>query len=114
MICFEVTINDASKIVAGLENISVLSAILTYRAADPEYSEELNLALGGLAYMDEDSYEHLDWVKRSVQVGDMITIRIVESDQATLPIRRERDDPDFVAQQKRRYYNKLKEEYGEA
>jgi hypothetical protein len=113
MICFEVTINDESKIIAGLEAISVLSTILSYRAGDAEYAEDLKISVGGLAVHGENDYEHLDWVKRSVQVGDVITIRIVESEQAALPIHREREDPDLLAQRERRYYEELKREYGE-
>lgn len=121
MIRFEVVINDEPKLVVGLDEMAVLSAILTYKAtkseteaiALEELSDDLHLSVGGLITHGQNDNEHLDWVKRSLTVGDTVTIRIVDSDQVTAPIKRERSDPDLVAKAKRRYYESLKQEYGE-
>lgn len=118
MLCFEVIINNELRIIAGLDEIRVLTAILSHRAADPEdegdKDDELRLSVGGLIDHGKYDYEDLDWIKRDLKIGDAITIRIVESDEVTPPIRRERQDPDFVAKEQRRYYENLKQEYGEA
>jgi predicted RNA-binding protein with RPS1 domain len=90
---------------------------LSYSAADPEdegnKDNALCLSVGGLIHQGKHDYEHLDWIKRSLKIGDAIAIRVVESDEVSPPIRREKQDPDFVAREQRRYYENLKQEYGE-
>ncbi|MBW4470976.1 MAG: hypothetical protein KME45_11320 [Stenomitos rutilans HA7619-LM2] len=118
MLRFEVIINNEPRIIAGFDEVRVLTAILSYRAADPEdednKDDDLCLSAGGLIHHGKHDYEYLDWVKRSLKIGDTIKIRVVESDEVTPPIRKERRDPDFVAKEQRRYYENLKQEYGEA
>ena len=118
MLCFEVIINNESRIIAGLDEITVLTAILSYRTADSKEegneNDDLRLSVGGLISHGKHDCEHLDWIKRFLKIGDAIAIRVVESDEVSPPIRRERQDPDFVAKEQRRYYENLKQEYGEA
>lgn len=116
MIAFEVTINDETKVIGGIEGISVLSSILTFRKAsgkDDDLINTIDLSVGGLLHHGRNDDEHLDWIKRSLEVGDKITICIVETSHPTEPIKRRRQDPDLVEKAKRKYYENLKKEYGE-
>ena len=115
-VAFEITINDEQKIVAGIDWISVLSFILCYRNALRDKNEDIDsieLQVGGLLHHDRHDDEHLDWIKRHLSIGDEITIRVVESSDLTQPIARRRQDPKLVEKAKRKYYESLKNEYGE-
>lgn len=114
MIAFEVTINDETKIVAGIEDISVLSFILSYRKASGEEDDlvdEIDLSVGGLCRHGRYDSEHLDWVKRHMTIGDKIAINIVDIAESSQPLERRRDDPNLVEKAERKYYESLKNEY---
>ena len=114
MIAFEIAINDETKIVAGIEDISVLSFILSYRKASGEEDDlvdDIDLSVGGLCCHARHDSEHLDWVKRYMMVGDKITINIVDISEPTRPIKRRREDPKLVEKAERKYYESLKKEY---
>lgn len=52
-IAFEITINDETKIIAGMEGISVLSFILCYVKASAEKERDIDrieLSVGGLLH----------------------------------------------------------------
>lgn len=117
-VAFEITINDEKKIVAGIEGVSVLSFILCYQKAlrDKNKDENINsidLRVGGLLHHGKHDDEHLDWIKRHLKIGDEIKIRVVESFKVTQPIARRREDPQLVEKAQRKYYESLKQEYGE-
>ncbi|WP_019509129.1 hypothetical protein [Pleurocapsa sp. PCC 7319] len=115
-IAFEIAINDETKIVAGMEEISVLSFILCYHNALRDKNENLDsieLQVGGLLHHARHDDEHLDWIKRHLKIGDEIKIRVVESSDLTQPIARRRQDPKLVEKAQRKYYENLKQEYGE-
>lgn len=59
----------------------------------------------------KNDYEHLDWIKRHLKIGDEINIRVVETSNLTKPISRKREDPKLVEKSKRKYYESLKKEY---
>lgn len=104
MLCFEIRVNGGAPTVAGDPDASVLTAIATYARR----RHELDFTVGGL----DDRTSHLDWVKVSLSIGDMIEIRVVESDCPSEPLWRH-EDPDLVEREKVRYYERLKKEYGE-
>jgi hypothetical protein len=109
MICFEVQINDEPTLIAGDNEISVLSAILTHV---PRRSE-LELTVGGLISKSDLDNEHLRWHDRRLRVGDVVQLRIVESERASAPTQRTRDDPELVERTRRQYYESLRKEYEE-
>lgn len=114
-IAFEITINNERKIVAGTKVVSVLSFIICYQKALSNKDEDIDsieLRVGGLLHHDKLDYEHLDWIKRHLKIGDEIKIRIVKSSNFTQPTRR-REDPQLVEKAKRKYYENLKKEYEE-
>ena len=105
-LCFEVRINDGDPVVAGLNDMSVLSAVVTFVAA----RSECECRVGGLARTDGDS-ESVEWLEQTLQAGDLVSIRIIESDRMSPPIRRERLDREFEVQEERKYYERLKAKY---
>lgn len=110
---FEITINNESKIVAGISGISVLSLILTYKKIVGEEDKEANnadLRVGGLLGSRKD-YEHLDWIERSLKIGDEIFIRVVETSNLTKPISQRREDSKLLENARWEYYQSLKKEY---
>lgn len=104
MLCFEIRINGGPPVVAGGADISVLTAIMTY----DQSRDELDVSMGGLA----GSFEHLDWRRESLGIGNSVEIRVVDSASPTEPARR-RDDLDLVERSKRQCYERLKKEYGD-
>lgn len=117
MIAFEVTLNGNRVCTAGIKEWGVLSAIVTWVRRQSEQgpdagnvSEEIGLDVGGL---DSTKGEHLKWILTALQVGDAITIRVVETVEVDTPQERRQDDPEANARGKRKYYEQLKREYGE-
>ena len=112
---FEITINNETKIVAGVEGISVLSFILSYRenAREHQNISSIELRVGGLLHHGKHDYEHLNWIKRHLNLGDEIVIRVVETSDLTQPIFRQREDPKLVENARRKYYENLKKEYAD-
>ncbi len=115
-IALEITINNATKIIAGINDISVLNFILTFRKASglkDDLVDSIALSVGGLLHHDEYDNEYLDWLKQQVKLGDEITIRVIETSELTKPIKRRREDPELVKKAQRKYYESLKEKYEE-
>ena len=84
-LCFEVSVNDDVPVLAGLADASVLVAALTF----VRERGELDLKVGGML----ERSDHVDWLDRELKQGDVVTIRIVDSDQPSQPITRHRDRP---------------------
>ena len=122
MICFEIFVNGKKICTAGIDSeFGVLTSILTWVKRDlNQFSsedrhemleEELDFNVGGHISYGKNDYENLDWIKKSLSLGDEIKIRIVESAKADEPLNRARSDPDLVEKQKRKYFERLKKEY---
>ena len=106
-LCFEVRINDSEPVVAGLDDVTVLSAIVTFAAA----RSELECRVGGLVSHGAGGHEQLEWLERTLQVGDRVSIRVIESDRPSVPVRREQSAPEFEEQEERKYCERLKAKY---
>ena len=74
-LCFEIQVNDERPILAGLEELDVLTAIVTFVSS----RHELDIRVGGLL----DSDEHVDWIERKLEPGDRLSIHIVDASGAT-------------------------------
>ena len=75
---FELSVNGKVLGTAGIDGYGVLTTILDWVQRDPAgrdegvSEEELQVDLAGLC-----SDGHLDWAKRDLQVGDVVTIRVL-------------------------------------
>jgi hypothetical protein len=58
-----------------------------------------------------DRSEHVRWLQRDIPRGDVVTIRIVDSEHAAEPVTRERVDPASDAERERAYYEHLRQKY---
>lgn len=85
MICFEVYVNGEKICLAGVGESGVLSSIVSWggRQGRPEIKPDLHI--GGLV-----DKEHVAWTKKmyNLEVGDEVTLKIVEADTADEPIRK--------------------------
>ena len=106
-LCFEIAVNDGAPILAGEDNISVLSACLTFVSS----RNEMELSAGGLISRGRHDNEHIEWLKHQLQVGDVVSIRIVESASPSSPLSRERQGPVDSERDEREYYERLKKRY---
>lgn len=94
MICFRVTLNGDRLVTAGIPGHSVLAANVTWvhRMPNPNRTtpdKELTLHVGGL---DSDGAPkgrvHLDWVNRALSSGDVVELRVLESNSPDAPATR--------------------------
>ena len=87
-LCFEVRINDGPVTISGQAGISVLSSTLTFVSA----SNALEFRVGGLASAGSRDNEFIEWIRQDLQIGDQVSIRIVETDSLSAPIAIEREE----------------------
>jgi hypothetical protein len=125
MIAFEIWIDGRKQCVAGIGDLGVASAMATWvrRASlDPTsgepvpdgVEEELNFEVAGLAYDPDGAAVHSRWLRQPLQLGQQVTLTVVETDEADPPVVREREDPERTERLKRQYYERLKQAYGDA
>src|SRR5262245_42512672 len=110
MIGFHVKVNDDVPIRAGDTAISVLSAIVSYAVS----RSELELTIGGLIASHSSPREHVEWLRRELEVGDRIVLTVVDTAEPDPPVRRIREDPGFAEHQERQYYEQLKARFDRA
>ena len=106
-LCFEININDAPPVIAGLEHMSVLTACITFVASQ----NDLELRVGGLVSQSRHDNEHVEWIQQDLRNGDRVSIRIVEASTPSPPISRKREDPESSEREEREYYQRLKNRY---
>lgn len=96
MLAYEVTVNGQNLPVAGMEDWSSMSIILSaIRDKDEEGGIDFTFHLGGLSLPDENGVDHhARWEKpqMGLSVGSDIQIKIVDSDEVAPPVRRYRSD----------------------
>lgn len=125
MIGFEISIDDQRVCTAGIGDLGALSVIATWvRRVPPgapsdedqsdRFEEELTLDVAGLARDVDGANVNLKWLERSLRVGQRLTVTIVDATHIDEPTSRQREDPAWVEQRKREYYERLKREYGDA
>lgn len=108
MICFEMRINGKYVATGSVDDDGVMSADVTWVTPNPTRPrpQELRARLGGIL-----NEAHVTWVEQDLQVGDEVTIRIVEADRRDDPIRSYRDNPAAGKESRRRLYEQLKREF---
>ena len=96
MLAFEVFVDDQRICLAGMEDWSVMSVILSAvkaRRGDQERGGELDVSVGGLSEEDKDGISHhARWARLNLTVGSRLMVNIVETNQPDPPIRRYRSD----------------------
>lgn len=95
MLAFDIRIGEERICLAGVDDWSLLSAILTAQRGDQSDDiESLELHVGGMTKTDAaGTSHHVRWGKlRQLEVGTTITIQVLEADAADMPIKRFRSD----------------------
>ena len=120
MICFEVSVNGERLCIAGVGEYGVLSAMTTWsrrqqplaEAGSEDRDEDLELDVGGF-YRDppEGDGEHLQWARRPLSRGDVVSIRVLDSDSADEPAGRTPYVAEVESDREHEYYLRLKEKY---
>ena len=124
MIAFEISIDGEKKCTAGVADLGVTSVLASWvrRAARDaasgqpipgSFEEELTPDVGGLIHDPDGAAVHLKWCQQRLQVGQQITLAIVETRQIDQPLSRDREDPQWVEQKKREYHERSKREHGD-
>ena len=124
MIVFEIKVNGEQASNAGIDSKGVLNIIITWVKKNQEklisnevnknqFEEEITLNVGGLASGTNDNRLNLNWINRTLQVGDEINIKIIENSHIDEPTRKEEENLNLIEQQKRQYYEQLKQKYGD-
>ena len=124
MIGFEISIDGQKACTAGVGDLGVVSAIASWVrrvSRDPssgtpipgQFEEELTFHVGGLAHDADGAGVNVSWLDQSLNVGQRITLTVVDTTQVNRPRTRHREDPALVEHQKREYYERLKREYGD-
>ena len=88
MICLEFSLNGEEKIVAGDANAGVVTAMTI---AYPK-TRECGVTLFGEVLPQGQPVANASWFNRTLKVGDVVTIRVVESDHPAAP-KISRSDP---------------------
>jgi hypothetical protein len=69
---------------------------------------DLTLDVAALGYSDD-----VKWLDRKLPLGDIVTIRIVESENPAEPLTRRRRDRSADAEQERAYYEHLRRKHSQ-
>ena len=117
MIAFEIELNGKSLGTAGAEDLSVLTAIISavgklgtksQGAREREHDHHVELSVAGLTSRSETSKdEHLDWIKQTLESGDVVTVRLVEATSANVPIASQPARTDTVHRQQYEWAKKF-------
>jgi hypothetical protein len=95
MTAFEIHINGEYVITASQEDWCVLAmhvdALRDRKKGSEEY--DLRFAVGGLSQENEEGFsEHYRWPESDLKVGDIVQVKIIETDDIINPIKRYRSD----------------------
>ena len=118
MYALEIAINGHKTVTGGASDLCVLSAGISLLGklgpeAAPRRSDgtvDFTLRVGGLtARANGAADEHLDWLRTDLQTGDVVTIRILETEQAD-PVISGRE-AERMADDERAYFEHCKKAY---
>lgn len=120
MYTFEITVNDERRVVAGADDLAVLSTIISLHGAlgrstylTPQQERrglQLSLGVTGLSHSGPvRPAEHRRWVERCLQPGDTVRIALVDQPRAD-PALRDAPEP-TPEQQQREHYDWCKKMY---
>lgn len=123
MIAIKIRVNGDLLYVIGQEDVSILNSNLVVSRDNSErgVDDYIRLNAGGLSQDTEKGYpEHFRYKSQNLQIGDVVEMEIVDTDEIDAPVKRYRSDQEvqenpFTDEEWRemRYndYLQLKEEF---
>lgn len=84
MIAFDISINGESRVLAGVGDVGVLSAIITWGSGNTAMKGSTDLNVGGIS----GPSEHVQWLREQLKVGDTIVVTIREVSDVDAPKQR--------------------------
>ena len=97
MIAFRIQLNGGETVTAGLSGRDVVSVVAGSGVREPSYQPpdeppiDLLLHVGGLRRTVDGTQGTVQWLERRLKVGDGVTIRVADVDEADIsPPTRER------------------------
>ena len=118
MICFDVSVNGNRLCTAGVGEYGVLTAVLSWVRSQPEETfspedeqreQSPDLHIGGLV-----NGEHVRWIDEPffINVGDEVSLRVVDSDNVDAPGDRQRaSDPETARSNRDFLYQQYQREF---
>ena len=86
MKCFEIRINGDKVCTAGVGDSGVLNSFVSFMTRKEQDetpndvgSENLFITVTGIANLEDNASDHLEWLHRDLNVGDEIVIKIIEA-----------------------------------
>src|SRR4051812_39479346 len=111
MIGFRIQMNRDRMVTAGLEGHHVVSVIVSSSQHPPSMSSsDQHIGVGGLQVAVDGSQRSVSWLDSPLQVGDAISIEVVEVSEVDTPRPR---DPTSLESYERQQLRQLLEKYGE-
>lgn len=85
MLGLEIQINGKKVCTVSMDKLNILSAAVHWHVS----RNQLDFDVHGMT--EETGYaEHLKWLEKKLDIGDVVTIRIVDTDKLTKPKKRYR------------------------
>jgi hypothetical protein len=115
---FHVYLNGKKESAAGVGDLGVLSAIVSWVRRKGEHTlakrldsveEELILGVSGLI---APTGEHVRWLDRRLKVGDEVRIKVVENSPINRPISRKRRNPSKEMRSQKQYVKEMARKFG--
>jgi hypothetical protein len=120
MLAMEVIKNGKRLCVAGAEDLGVLAASFSaggrlgrdsWEFAGETSKPQMRLHVGGITSRKGEADNHLDWIgQMDIKVGDVVTLKFVEVDEADIPIE-SRDPRAASSSGGREHFDALKQQY---
>lgn len=109
MRAFEVFTNGKRLCLAGIGDDGVLTAIVSFAAKKDREINDLRLNVGGLI---SPLHESVTWTNEHLNVGDEITVRIVEANTPDSPNDRAQSNPADDLEKRKEYVRAMAKEWG--
>jgi hypothetical protein len=94
MFALEVSINGEVALTAGVEDWTLIHAdILALRANEKIEEDRFEIKVDGMPQqVTQGQHEHIRWGTKRLQLGDVIQVRLIETESVDPPIKRYRSD----------------------
>lgn len=113
MVCFEIWVNGERLCTSGVGDFGNLTTILKWVQFSPEeiVSEQMMEKLQCLVIWGEADNKHFAWTGKKLQIGDAVTIRIIEGATPDKPAKTREHEADPTSsgtiQQRRKALRKV-------